>query len=123
MEHKTKTQVKPDVIILDAKGKILGRLATEAAVYLQGKHLASYAPYIDYPQEVKIVNTRGIMVTGKKTEQKMYHHYSGYPGGLTSRKYKDVFAKKPSFVLRAAIKGMLPKNKLQSKRLNRLTFE
>lgn len=120
MPSKTKQQIRPKTITLDAQDKILGRLATEIAIYLQGKHLASYAPHIDFPQKVRVSNIGGIKVTGKKEEQKMYWHHSGYPGGIYGRKYKDVFAKNPSRVLYSAVKGMLPKNRLQSPRLRRL---
>lgn len=120
MPSKTKQQVRPKTITLDAQDKILGRLATEIAIYLQGKHLASYAPHIDFPQEVRVNNVGGVKVTGKKEEQKTYWHHSGYPGGMSGRKYKDVFAKNPSWILRNAVKGMLPKNKLQAKRIKRL---
>ena len=109
-------------ITLDAKGKVLGRLATQAAFFLQGKHLPEYEPHHDIQQSVTITNISSIVVTGKKATQKMYHHYSGYPGGLRSRSYEDQFQRDPTEVVRKAIYGMLPNNKLRSRRMNRITF-
>ncbi|MYE38451.1 MAG: 50S ribosomal protein L13 [Candidatus Spechtbacteria bacterium SB0662_bin_43] len=110
-------------ITLDAKGKVLGRLATQAAFYLQGKHLPEYEPHHDIQQPVTITNIGSIVVTGKKATQKMYYHYSGYPGGLRSRSYEDQFQRDPTEVVRKAIYGMLPSNKLRSRRMSRVTFE
>ena len=109
-------------ITLDAGGKVLGRLATQAAFYLQGKHLPEYEPHHDIEQSLTITNIGSIVVTGKKATQKMYHHHSGYPGGLRSRSYEEQFKRDPTEIMRKAIYGMLPSNKLRSRRMNRVTF-
>lgn len=118
-----KKETKENIITLDAKDKILGRFAVEVATYLQGKHLPSFNKAIDFPQFVEVNNIKEIKVTGKKPEQKIYWHHSGYPGGIYGRKYKDVFEKDPPRVLRYAVKGMLPKNKLQARRMKRLIIK
>ncbi len=107
-------------IELDAKDKILGRLATQVAFYLQGKHLPDYEPYKDTEQFVVVRNVISIKVTGKKETQKMYYRHSGYPGGLRSRSYKEQFDRDPREIIRKAVYGMLPGNRLRSKRMNRL---
>ena len=126
MINKTKTYT-PDVndikrgwFIIDAKGKILGKLATKAAVYLQGKNKTDYTPYIDGGDEVIVVNAEKIVVTGKKLEQKMYKRYSGYPGGLKEMPLEEMLKRKPEEVIRLAVKGMLPKNRLGSRMIVRL---
>ena len=126
MINKTKTYT-PDVndikrgwFIIDAKGKILGKLATKAAVYLQGKNKTDYTPYIDGGDEVIVVNAEKIVVTGKKLEQKMYKRYSGYPGGLKETPLEEMLKRKPEEVIRLAVKGMLPKNRLGSRMIVRL---
>ena len=107
-------------IELDAKDKILGRLATQVAFYLQGKHLPEYEPHKDIEQFVVVKNVGGIRVTGKKETQKMYHRHSGYPGGLRSRSYEEQFKRDPKEIIRKAVYGMLPSNRLRSPRMNRL---
>jgi large subunit ribosomal protein L13 len=98
--------------LIDASDKTLGRVATEAANLLMGKHKALYAPYIDTGDCVVVVNAAKVKVTGKKAEQKIYYRYSGYPGGLKSPSFKDVFSKDPGRVIELAVKGMLPHNRL-----------
>jgi large subunit ribosomal protein L13 len=98
--------------VVDAADKILGRVATEAASLLMGKHKPMYAPYIDTGDYVVVVNAARVRVTGKKPEQKIYYRYSGYPGGLKSPSFKEVFAKNPTRVIELAVKGMLPHNRL-----------
>lgn len=110
----------PETYTIDAAGKILGRLAAEVAVLLQGKHKPNFAPHLDTEDKVIVINTSKIKITGKKSEQKKYYRHSGYPGGIKEIKYKDLFAKDPDEVLRKAIYGMLPKNKLRAKMINRL---
>lgn len=105
---------------IDATDKILGRLAAEIAVLLQGKNKANYIPYHDIEGRVIVVNTSKIKVTGKKAELKKYYRHSGYPGGLKEITYEELFAKDPNQILRKAIYGMLPKNKLRAKMLKRL---
>lgn len=98
--------------VIDAADRTLGKVATEAANLLIGKHKALYAPYIDTGDYVVVVNAAKVKVTGKKTEQKVYYRYSGYPGGLKSPKFKEVFSKDPARVIEHAVKGMLPHNRL-----------
>jgi len=105
---------------IDASGKILGRLSAEIAFLLQGKTLPSYVPYLDNGAEVIVINTSQLKVTGKKNEQKKYYRHSGYPGGLKEVAYKNIFSRDPNEVLRRAVYGMLPRNKLRAKMMKRL---
>lgn len=109
-------------ITINAKDQVLGRIATQVAFYVQGKHLVDYAPHKDIPQEIIINNIKNIIVTGKKQQQKIYYRHSGYPGGLYERTYEEQFKRDPTQVVRKAVYGMLPSNKLRSKRMNRITF-
>lgn len=105
---------------IDAKGKILGRLATQVAVLLRGKQKASFLPYIEPKDEVAVFNTDKIKVTGKKMKQKMYRHHTGYPGGLKECSLEDLFERDSRLVLREAVYGMLPKNKTRDKTIKNL---
>ena len=98
--------------MIDAADKTLGKVATEEVSLLMGKHKPLYAPYIDTGDYVVVVNAAKVKVTGKKAEQKIYYRYSGYPGGLKSPSFKDVFSKDPRRVIELAVKGMLPHNRL-----------
>jgi large subunit ribosomal protein L13 len=98
--------------VVDAADKTLGRVATEAANLLMGKHKPIYAPYIDTGDYVVVINAGKVRVTGKKPEQKIYYRYSGYPGGLKSPTFREVFEKDPGRVIELAVKGMLPHNRL-----------
>ena len=98
--------------ILDAAGKPLGRVAAQAAVLLRGKHKPTFAPHADCGDHVIIINCEKAILTGKKLEQKVYYHHSGYVGGLKETKYKDLLNKKSDFAVRRAIVGMLPKGPL-----------
>lgn len=106
--------------IVDVKGKVLGRVTPQAAMFLQGKHKPSYAPYLDAGDYVIVINAKDVVLTGKKLTSKLYTRYSGYPGGLTSITAGKLMEKDPGQVIRRAISGMLPKNKLRDKRLARL---
>lgn len=106
--------------LLDAKGKILGRLATEVARILQGKNKVEYVPYLDLGDNVVIINAKDIQVTGKKRQQKMYTFYSGYPSGLKTIAFEDLQSQKPEEVIRMAVRGMLPKNKLARQMIKKL---
>ena len=108
---------------IDATDKILGRLATKIAVLLQGKHKPDYQPQKDMGDFVIVKNVDKIKVTGKKAEQKKYIHHTGFMGGLKEVPFKRLFERKPSEVLRIAVQGMLPKNRLRAKRIKRLRFE
>lgn len=105
---------------IDATNKILGRLAAEAAVLLMGKNKTNFTSYRDEGDDVTVINVDKLRVTGKKNEQKKYYHYSGYPGGLREKSYEELFKMDPREVLRKAVFGMLPKNKLRSKMIKRL---
>jgi len=105
---------------IDASGKILGRLSSEIAFLLQGKNFPNYVPYLDNGGEIIVINTSKLKVTGRKNEQKKYYRHSGYPGGLKETVYKDMFSNDPNEVLRRAIYGMLPRNKLRIKMMRRL---
>lgn len=106
--------------LFDAEGKRLGRLATEVALILRGKNKASFAPHIDGGDFVVVINSDQIRVTGNKMEGKIYHHFSGYPGGITSIKLKDQLKKDSAKVIHSAVYGMLSKNKLRDKMIKRL---
>jgi large subunit ribosomal protein L13 len=98
--------------VIDAADKTVGRVATEAASLLMGKHKPLYAPYIDTGDYVVVINAAKVKVTGKKAEQKIYYRHSGYPGGLKSRTFTEVFSEEPACVIELAVKGMLPHNRL-----------
>lgn len=106
--------------IFDAKGAILGRLSTQIATLLIGKHKPTYAPHFDAGDNVVVINAAEIGVTGNKETQKLYRHHSGYPGGMKVKSLSLVRETKPTHILLHAISGMLPKNKLQAKRLKHL---
>ena len=110
-------QAKPHEVarkwhILDAKGATLGRLATQAATLLRGKHKPIYTPHVDTGDHVIVVNAKDIRLTGKKMKTKTYYHHTGYPGGLRSVTAERLMEKKPTEVVNKAIRGMLPKNSL-----------
>jgi len=98
--------------VIDASGAVLGRLASEVAAVLRGKHKPMFAPHMDTGDHVIVVNAAGVRLTGGKEEKKFAYHHSGYPGGLTETNYATLLAKKPAFVVEKAIRGMLPKNRL-----------
>jgi len=105
-------KIKRNWYLIDAKGKILGRIATCAARILRGKHKPIFTPHIDCGDYVVIVNARDVRVTGRKMKEKMYKRYSGYPSGLKETPLEKMLQTKPQEVLRTAIKGMLPKGPL-----------
>jgi len=98
--------------LIDAEGKVLGRLATEIAVLLRGKKNPKYIDFMDSGDFVVVINAEKVKVTGKKMEQKKYYSHSGYPGGLKERTLKELLAKKPEEVIKKAVWGMIPKNRL-----------
>jgi large subunit ribosomal protein L13 len=115
-----KEDVRRNWWVVDASGKILGRLATKIAYVLMGKHKRDYTPYIDNGDFVIVVNAEKIKVTGKKLKDKIYYHHTGYLGHLKSISLEKLLEKHPERVIMLAVKRMLPKNKLQKKRLKRL---
>src|SRR3954447_18011414 len=98
--------------VIDAEAMVLGRIATEAARLLQGKHKAIYTPYIDTGDHVVLVNAAKVRLTGRKEEQKLYRYHSGYEGGVREERVKEVRAKAPARILEEAVRGMLPKTKM-----------
>jgi len=115
MKEKTHT--------IDATGKVLGRLATEIAVLLRGKHKPDFVPYRDMGDFVIVKNVSKLKITGKKMEQKKYFRHSGYLGSFKEIPLKKIFKTNPAEVLRKAVFGMLPKNKLRAEQIKRLNFE
>ena len=111
---------EPTWHIVDAQDKILGRLATNVANLLRGKQKISFVPYLDCGDHVVVINASAIALTGAKAEVKAYHHYSGFPGGIKTTTVKDLINTKPEKIIISAVKGMLPKNKLQGEWLKRL---
>ncbi len=106
--------------IIDCEGQILGRLTNQVATLLQGKHKANYVPYLDMGDNVVIINAKKIGITGKKADDKVYQYYSGYPGGQKEVSYATMMERRPEEIIRHAVSGMLPKNKLRDRRLARL---
>jgi large subunit ribosomal protein L13 len=106
--------------VVDAEGQTLGRLATRIADTLRGKGKPEYTPHVDSGDFVVVVNAEKIQVTGNKLDQKRYYRHSGYPGGLRSRTLREQLDRRPTEVIRKAVKGMLPKNKLASAQISKL---
>ena len=107
-------------LIVDAEGQTLGRLATQIADTLRGKRKPTYTPHIDTGDFVVVVNAEKIHVTGRKLEQKRYWRHSGYPGGIKSRTLAEMLERRPEEVIRKAVKGMLPRNRLARQQLTKL---
>ena len=114
------TELDHDWYILDAKGQTLGRLATDIAIRLMGKHKPRYAAHLDSGDNIIVINASQIAVTGNKLEDKKYYRHSGYPGGITETSLAEQLRKDPTKVIEHAVSGMLPKNKLQAVRMSRL---
>jgi len=118
---KTYSLKKEDVekkwYIIDARNKVLGRVASRAAAILRGKHKPAYTPHVDMGDNVIILNADKVILTGSKASKKIYYHHTSYPGGLKQISFLDMMKKDPTFALRSAIKGMLPKNRLGRKQL------
>src|SRR3982751_6098259 len=106
--------------VVDAEGQTLGRLATQIADTLRGKRKPEYTPHIDTGDFVIVVNAEKISVTGDKRSAKLYHRHSGYPGGLKTRTLQEMLDRRPEEVIRLAVKGMLPRNRLARKQLTKL---
>src|SRR5688500_15272131 len=109
-----------DWLVVDATGRTLGRLATQIADTLRGKRKPEYTPHCDVGDFVIVVNAEKISVTGKKREDKRYYRHSGYPGGLRSRTLQEMLDRRPEEVIRLAVKGMMPRNRLARKQLTKL---
>ena len=106
--------------VIDANGQTLGRLATQVAMILRGKHKPIYTPHVDCGDHVIVINAGKVVLTGKKLEQKKYYRYSGYVGGLKETSAKNMLEKKPELMVYEAIKGMMPKNSLGREMLTKL---
>lgn len=115
-----KEEVKREWYVVDAEGKVLGRLASEIAKRLRGKHRPDFAPHVDVGDFIVVVNAEKIRLTGKKWDQKIYWRHSGYMGGLKLRTARQMLEQKPEEILRLAVKRMLPKNRLGRKLLKKL---
>jgi large subunit ribosomal protein L13 len=107
-------------LLVDANGKTLGRLATQIADALRGKRKPEYTPHCDTGDFVVVVNAEKVRVTGKKLEDKLYHRHSGYPGGLRTRTLGEMLERRPEEVIRLAVRGMLPRNRLARQQLGKL---
>jgi len=113
-------EVARDWYLVDAEGKTLGRLATQIADTLCGKRKPQFTPHVDTGDFVIVVNAEKIAVTGNKLDQKRYYRHSGYPGGLRSRTLREQLERRPTEVLRTAVRGMLPKNRLARQQITKL---
>jgi large subunit ribosomal protein L13 len=126
MSHPQKTYVassddrQRDWYVVDAAGQTLGRLATQIADHLRGKRKPTYTPHVDTGDFVVVVNAEKISVTGNKLADKRYYRHSGYPGGLKSRTLQEMLDRRPEEVIRKAVRGMLPRNRLARKQLTKL---
>jgi large subunit ribosomal protein L13 len=116
----TPTTRERNWLVIDATGKTLGRLATQIADALRGKRKPDYTPHVDVGDFVIVVNAEKISVSGNKREEKRYYRHSGYPGGLRSRTLEEMLARRPEEVIRRAVKGMLPRNRLGRAQLRKL---
>lgn len=120
--HRSVKEIKRNWHLLDASEYTLGRLSTEAVKFLMGKHKVDYSAHIDSGDFVVVVNAEKIQLTGKKIDQKLYRSHSGFPKGFKESSFKQVVEKDPTEVVRHAIFGMLPDNKLKSDRMGRLNL-
>ena len=118
--HPKAAEIQRDWLLVDAQGEILGRLATQIAHLLRGKNKPTFSPHVDGGDFVIVVNASGVQLTGRKDQQKVYHRHTGYPGGLKETPYRIMLAKHPQRVIKFAVKGMLPKNRLGRRLLKKL---
>ena len=114
------SEIQRDWFVVDAEGMTLGRMATEVARVLRGKHKPTFAPYIDTGDHVIIINAAKVVLTSNKAERKQVHHHSGYPGGLKTRTYGEMLERRPADAVRQSIVGMLPKNRLGRQQATKL---
>lgn len=117
-------QNKKDIVrnwhLVDVKGRILGRVATEIAEMLIGKNKITFTPHVDNGDCVVVINAGEVELSRNKADKKVYRWHTGFPGGLKERKFKDMLAQKPEFIIQRAVKNMLPKNKMRDRRMTRL---
>ncbi|MDY6907941.1 MAG: 50S ribosomal protein L13 [Chloroflexota bacterium] len=115
-----KEDIDPQWHVIDASGRTLGRLATEVAVLIRGKHKPTFSPHLNTGDYVVVINAAKVRVTGRKAQQKMYRRHSGYPGGLKETTYAQMMATHPTRVIEHAVRGMLPHNRLGREMMKRL---
>ena len=115
-----KEEIQRDWFLVDAEGQVLGRLATEIAARLRGKHKPIYTPHVDTGDFIIVVNAGKVVLTGNKLKDKIYYHHTGYPGGIKSVSAGKLLQERPEEVLRKAVRGMLPKNTLGRAMLSKL---
>ncbi|OGQ94148.1 MAG: 50S ribosomal protein L13 [Deltaproteobacteria bacterium RIFOXYD12_FULL_57_12] len=113
-------EIEKNWYVVDAEGKVLGRLASEIATRLRGKHKPNYSTFMDVGDFIIVINADKVKLTGNKLSDKMYHHHTGYMGGLKSQSAQEVLTKKPTELVRIAVRGMLPKNTLGRAQLKKL---
>jgi large subunit ribosomal protein L13 len=111
-----KKQISRDWLVVDAKDQVVGRVASQIAMFLMGKHKPTYSSYIDTGDYVIVLNADKVKFTGNKWDQKVYHRHTGFVGGIRTRTAKEMLQKKPADILRIAVKGMLPKNQTLARR-------
>ncbi|MBI4463127.1 MAG: 50S ribosomal protein L13 [Acidobacteria bacterium] len=109
----SKGQVKPKWYLVDAEGQVLGRMASRVALLLRGKHREQFTPFLDFGDHVIVINAAKVRLTGMMLDLKMYRHHTGYPGGLKEISARKLLEKKPEELVREAVLGMLPKNRLR----------
>ncbi|HYD35296.1 MAG TPA: 50S ribosomal protein L13 [Vitreimonas sp.] len=113
-------EVTREWLVVDAKGRVLGEVASEIAFKLIGKHKVTYTPHVDGGDYVVVINAKEVEVSGTKATNKVYYRYSGYPGGLSKKTFAEVQADRPERIIEQAVYNMLPKNKLRTFRMDRL---
>ena len=123
--HKSTTMLKKETVerkwyVIDAEGKTLGKVAVAAATILNGKHRPEYTPHVDCGECVIVINAGKVVLTGKKLDQKIHYHHTGYIGGMKAVKYRTLMATKPEMAVELAVKGMLPKNTIGDNSFGRL---
>ena len=115
-----KSEIERTWNLVDAEGLVLGRMATEIATILRGKHKATYAPHIDTGDHVIVINADKVVLTSGKAQRKMVYRHTGFPGGIRSDTYGDLLSKKPAEIVRQSIRGMVPKNRLGRQQMSKL---
>ena len=115
-----KSEIERTWHLVDAEGLVLGRMATEVAKILRGKHKPTYAPHIDTGDHVIVINADKVVLTSGKAERKIVYRHTGFPGGIKSDSYEELLAKKPADIVRQSIRGMIPKNRLGRQQLSNL---
>ena len=115
-----KSEIERTWHLVDAEGLVLGRMATEIATILRGKHKATYAPHIDTGAHVIVINADKVVLTSGKAQRKMVYRHTGFPGGIRSDTYGELLSKKPAEIVRQSIRGMVPKNRLGRQQMSKL---